>query len=347
MADAAYKLTTAGLSQSELVGAALVEAAAVASGGARRHGGKRTPRRARSPRPAPPNPTLDELRKTASELKDAYVAQLGLSRRIESMISLVEHGAPDHVDVISTPAWPSFEPQVSVVVPFFNHERHIAEVVQSVIAASGGEGPRAELIIVDDHSTDQSAHVVERHLEQIAWFPATLVRRATNGGSPVACNTGFEMARAPHVLRLDPGTTLYPTGLRRLLESLETAPSEVAAVYGILERFDTTGSLGLTNHLPWDPELLVRGEFIDAVAMFRREAWSELGGYPTADEIHGWEDRDLWLTVAERGLRAEIVRSVVGRQRQPSRSTSTISDVDMASTFVTLRARHPRLPWPS
>jgi hypothetical protein len=149
------------------------------------------------------------------------------------------------------------------------------------------------------------------------------------------------------VLRLDPGTTLYPTGLRRLLESLETAPSEVAAVYGILERFDTTGSLELTNHLPWDPELLVRGEFIDAVAMFRREAWSELGGYPTADEIHGWEDRDLWLTVAERGLRAEIVRSVVGRQRQPSRSTSTISDVDMASTFVTLRARHPRLPWPS
>ena len=53
--------------------------------------------------------------------------------------------------------------------------------------------------------------------------------------------------------------------------------------------------------------------------MFRREAWSELGGYPTADEIYGWEDYDLWLTVAERGLRAELVRSVVGRQRQQPR----------------------------
>ena len=42
MADAAYKLTTAGLSQSELLEVALVEAAAVASSGARRHAGSRT-----------------------------------------------------------------------------------------------------------------------------------------------------------------------------------------------------------------------------------------------------------------------------------------------------------------
>ena len=42
MADAAYKLTTAGLSQSELLEVALVEAAAVASSGSRRHAGSRT-----------------------------------------------------------------------------------------------------------------------------------------------------------------------------------------------------------------------------------------------------------------------------------------------------------------
>ncbi len=216
-----------------------------------------------------------------------------------------------------------------------------------MIAAGGGDGPATELIIVDDHSTDQSRRVVERLLDEIDWFPATLVHRSANGGPPVARNTGFEAARAPYVFALDADSTLYPTALRRLFDCLEAAPSDVVAAYGIIERFDTTGSVGLASHLPWDPDRMVHGEFIDGAAMFRREMWTELGGYSTADEVHGWEDHDLWLTAAERGLRAEIVRAVVGRRRQHPPSIRKISDVDMASNFVALRARHPRLPWPS
>ena len=61
------------------------------------------------------------------------------------------------------------------------------------------------------------------------------------------------------------------------------------------------------------PTCLVHGAFIDAMAMFRRSSWLELGGYSTADGLYGWEDYDLWLTVAERGQRADLVRSIIGR----------------------------------
>jgi hypothetical protein len=91
----------------------------------------------------------------------------------------------------------------------------------------------------------------------------------------------------------------------------------------------------------------VHGAFIDAMAMFRRSSWLELGGYSTADGLYGWEDYDLWLTVAERGQRADLVRSIIGRYREQPGSMRKISDVDMASNFVILRERHPRLPWPS
>ena len=347
MADAAYKLTTTSLSQSELLELALAEASSVAAHGSRGRAGRRTPRRLRRPTGPSLDPMSEGLRKTASELKAAFVAQLKLSRSIEATISLIEHGDPDHVEVSSTPAWASFEPEVSVVIPLFNQGQYIAEAVQSVVAAGGGNGPRTELVIVDDHSTDQSRSVAQRLLDDIGWFPATLVARAANGGLPVARNTGFAAARAPYVFALDADNALYPSGLRRLFDHLESAPTDVVAAYGILERFDTTGSLGLTSHLPWDPDLLVQGAFIDAMSMFRRTAWMDLGGYSTADGLYGWEDYDLWLTVAERGLRADLVRSIIGRYREQPGSMRKISDVDMASNFVTLRERHPRLPWPS
>ncbi len=90
----------------------------------------------------------------------------------------------------------------------------------------------------------------------------------------------------------------------------------------------------------------MRGAYIDALAMIRIEAWREVGGYEDPG-FYGWEDYDLWLALAERGRRASLVTSVVGRYREQAGSMRRISDIDMASNFVTLRERHPRLPWPS
>jgi Glycosyl transferase family 2 len=347
MADAAYKLTTTTLSQAELLQTALAEASTAARNAHHRESRARTARRSRRSASTPAATTSHDLLKLTAELKAAYIAQLQLSRSIEATIALVEHGDADHVEVTTSSTWESFEPEVSVVIPLFNQGHYLADAVRSVVGASGAAAPSTELIIVDDHSTDESRDTARRLLEELDWFPAMLVARAANGGLPVARNTGFGRARAAYVFALDADNLLYPTGLRRLVDHLVSAPSDVVAAYGILERFDTTGSVGLTSHLPWDPDLLVHGAFIDAMALFRRDAWLQLGGYSTADGLYGWEDYDLWLTAAERGQRADLVRAIVGRYREQPGSMRKISDVDMASNFVTLRERHPRLPWPS
>jgi hypothetical protein len=345
MADAAYKLTTTTLSQAELLQAALTEAAAVAKHGGRAR--KPTIRRQRRARNEPTMSDVHPLAKTASDLKVAYIAQLQTTRSIEAAISAIENGHRDHVDVLATSTWQAFDAEVSVIIPHFNQHHFLPEAVRSVIAASGESGPRSELIIVDDHSTNESRLAAEELLAEIDWFPARLVARAASGGLSVARNTGLEIGRAPNVLSLDAGDVLYPTGLRRLLDKLAAAPTDVVATYGIVERFDATGSVGLTGHLSWDPDLLMRSAYIDSMAMFRREALVVLDGYPTAERLFGFEHHDLWLSVAERGLRADLTRSVIGRRREPIDLARKISDVDMASNFVILRQRHPRLPWPS
>ena len=303
-------------------------------------------RRRKSTSPSSTNDTLQQL---VTELKVAILAQRELSRSIEATISTVEHGDGNYADVTSTSTWSPFDAEVSVVVPLFDEGHRLRETIDSVIAASGGPGPRVELLIVDDHSAEKSRDVAERLLAEIDWFPASLLARAANGGPAVARNAGFNAARAPHVLSLDAGSTLYPTGLQRLHERLQEAPADVVATYGIVDLFDTTGSLGLAGHLPWGIELLLLGELADAVAMFRRDAWLQLGGFttPTAGIEDGWAGYDLWLSAAESGMRAELVGSVIGRHREPLASMLHLAEIDTTSTFITLRERHPRLPWPS
>ena len=256
-------------------------------------------------------------------------------------------------------------PDVTVVIPLFNQGHFLEDAIRSVVAASSGgpaiadavagpvvarpvvAGPVVDVIVVDDHSTDDSGEVAAGLLEAMPWLPLAVISRAANGGLGAARNTGFGAARGRYVFALDADNLLYPSGLRVLHQHLDAAPIEVAAAYGILERFDETGALGLTSHLPWDPDLLVHGAFIDAMALWRKTAWEAIGGYTADDQIYGWEDYDLWLALAERGERADLVTRIVGRYREQPGSMRKISDIDMEANFVRLRERHPRLPWPS
>ncbi|HEY0521563.1 MAG TPA: glycosyltransferase family A protein [Ilumatobacteraceae bacterium] len=290
-----------------------------------------------------------DLERMVTELKTAILAELRMSRSIEATISVVEHGNRDHADLVTTSTWPSFDAEVSVVVPMHNGGGHLAETVRSVIAAGGAGAPRTEIVIVDDHSTDASRGVAERVLADIDWFPAMLVARAASGGPAVARNVGFAAARASLVVTLDAGSTIYPTALRRLSDLLRTAPDDVVAAYGVVERFDVTGPLGLGGHLVWDVEPLVRGELSAPIAMYRRRQWSEFDGWPSPERgvEDGWDEYDLWLSVAERGARAVHIGSVIGRHREPPAAIVKMRDVDIASSFVIARERHQRLPWPS
>jgi hypothetical protein len=45
---------------------------------------------------------------------------------------------------------------------------------------------------------------------------------------------------------------------------------------------------------------MIRGNFIDACALFRKKLWEEVGGYDEQMPWTGWEEWDFWLRVAYR-----------------------------------------------
>jgi GT2 family glycosyltransferase len=208
-------------------------------------------------------------------------------------------------------------PKLSTIVTLYNYGTFIEECLTSVVRSEDVAGGH-ELVVVDDASTDGSAERVERFMQQVD-FPVHLIRKQLNTGLAETRNIGVRCARGQYVFILDADNWVYPSGPRVLAAALSTG--QAVAAYGLLRRFDheTGESLGLLSTYEWNPRELVRNPYIDAMAMFDRQTILDVGGYATELIDHGWfgwEDYDLWLTLAQGGCSCLLVPRIVGAYRE-------------------------------
>src|SRR5206468_6596934 len=99
-----------------------------------------------------------------------------------------------------------------------------------------------------------------------------------NQGLGKARNVLARLARGELVFFLDADNAIYPTALTRLAEALEADPAAVFA-YGMIEVRTAGQPTGLVSFREWEPARLRDGNYIDAMAVFRRRELIELGGF--------------------------------------------------------------------
>jgi glycosyltransferase involved in cell wall biosynthesis len=121
---------------------------------------------------------------------------------------------------------------VSVVVPAYNEEAAIAEVVGGLRAAAAW----AEVLVVDDGSTDRTA-------ERAAAAGARVVRHPYNKGNGAAVKTGLREARSEVVLLLDADGQHQPQEALRLVAGI--GPYDM--VIGARSRGDQSALRALGN----------------------------------------------------------------------------------------------------
>jgi hypothetical protein len=281
-------------------------------------------------------------RRSARAKKDAKLAAIARSReeaRVENAIP--GNGAPPLIErSTQTPAYREQGPQrVSVVTALHNHAEHVAAALDSV--ARGGFR-EFELVVVDDGSTDRSGAAVTEWMRDHDSIPAALFRHSVNRGLPATRNAAIDFARGEYVLVLDADNELHPHCLERLTAALDADPGASFA-YGILETFDERGPTGLIGFLGWDPERLRRHNYIDALALIRRSALREVGGFTTDLRLYGWEDYDLWCKLASRGMRAAHVKEIVARYRVSGSSMISLTNLSLEDAQAALAERHPEL----
>lgn len=115
-------------------------------------------------------------------------------------------------------------PLVSVIVPMYNTELYVDELIESVLAQTL---QNFELIIVDDCSTDNSCAVVESYIPKSGGRLRLTKMPVNTGGPSLPRNRGLELASGKYIFFMDNDDALISNALEKLYEIAEKYHADV------------------------------------------------------------------------------------------------------------------------
>jgi glycosyltransferase involved in cell wall biosynthesis len=215
---------------------------------------------------------------------------------------------------------------VSVVIPCFNDGHIVGAAVESARA----EGID-EIVIVDDGSNDPAT------LEVLIDLAATGVRveRKANGGLASARTHGLRVVATEYVFVLDADDQIAPGALVPMLTAMESDP-DLGVVWGDVRRIGSAGPLLYRKGDVLDPWRITFVNELVASTLVRRSTILAAGGWTLDDAFEDW---DLWMTLAERGVRGRRIDcvSLLYRVDDPRMYRKALNRFDELSALLQLR----------
>ena len=191
---------------------------------------------------------------------------------------------------------------VSVVIPVYNAERYLAEAIDSALAQTF---PPAEILVLDDGSTDGSAAVAGRYAASAKYYALE------HGGQGAARNRGAEIARGEFIAFLDADDLWAGNKLALQMAAFERDPG-LDMVFGFARQFYSP------ELREQDPEKIKRLEkpmpgYVPGTLLIKRESFFRTG--PFATTWHVGEFVDWYLRATDLGLRQALIPDVVLKRR--------------------------------
>lgn len=199
----------------------------------------------------------------------------------------------------------------SFVVPSYNHARYIGETIESLL---NQELPGSEIVICDDHSSDNSREVIERYRQHAQ---VRIVHPPHRMGMMPNYNFATSQASGEWVSLLGSDDRAQPCFARLIRDGAARAPNTVV-VTGDYDQIDGEGrklrsekvlSVRPVTHPPQTFYTQLAAPKVPPVAnAFRRDAWEKAGGFPEETTLIG--DWGLWLRLAPLGSFVHVAQSL-------------------------------------
>lgn len=196
----------------------------------------------------------------------------------------------------------SAPPRISVIIPVYNQAAYLAEAVDSVLRQSL---PAAEVIVINDGSTDETAAVAAR-------FGARLITvHQPNAGLGAARNAGIGLAHGDYLAFLDGDDWWEPAKLEQQHRLLAQQP-QLDMVFGQCRQF-------VSPELPPEKRARISGDgsILNGVVaggmLARRAVFEKNGLFATHFQIGEFID---WFSRAkDSGLTHVVTEDIVLHRR--------------------------------
>lgn len=207
--------------------------------------------------------------------------------------------------------------KITVAVPCYNLEDRISTCLESIVSQDYND---LEILVIDDHSTDQSVNVVYNLIKENPEREFRFIVNETNQGLCSVRNLAINEATGDSLFFVDGDDTIEPGTLSLLYQRM--VKNNVDAVYGSFRKKDFEGNTYVTKQFPGDT---VKGEFAYAKyaehyfnGFIPLEVWNNLYRleFIKANEIYCsthyriWEDRLFTFKVALSANSISFVRDI-------------------------------------
>ncbi len=192
-------------------------------------------------------------------------------------------------------------PDVSIIIPAYNSG---STIVRSLFSTHN-QGVFAEIIIIDDCSSDNTIDVIENKLMPL-YDNIQLIKSPKNLGASGARNLGIKAAKAKYIAFLDADDVWLPNKLIRQKAIMDNNSDCVIVSCDSL-KVSPQGNVLLRAHEKKPPKegveawkTLLSYNFMPTPTIFtRRELVLQVGGFNEALAVG--EDLDLWIKIAKLG----------------------------------------------
>ena len=229
------------------------------------------------------------------------------------------------------------KPLVTVLLPVFNGETHLATAIDSVFAQTYGN---LELVVIDDGSTDRTASIIAGYDD-----PRLIaIRNPTNLGIVAALNQGLRLARGELVARLDADDIADRRGSKGRWIALIATP-DIVALGTAIAYIDSAGRvMAVPRRLARRPAFLrwrlLRGTCLYHPTLMLHRGRAADDAYYSPEFVHA-EDYELLLRLSERHVLDNLPEPLVSLRLHAGSVSMRFRDQQRASAARAL-IRHAR-----